>query len=275
MKRKTIIASIGLATALVGLVTTIMSCHPSSPFINIENKFTANGGNSAQSDTSDSSTEESTSEIDLIESLSADIESLNAKVNDLNAKKSKADNDYKEMSQVAYEVSQKNEELLKMNTENKNIIESLNAEIENLKTNKGDEIEESSNESNNKVYITDLDYFTKDGTIVPIPGTIKDNTGQTHENVLGASKNFWSYTYLVNKQYKLLHGVAFLEYSYRDTFDSCNVKVYVDGTVAKQYTIKAGTKPQTISIDVSNADEVTIRLGSYNKVFLSDVYFEP
>lgn len=76
------------------------------------------------------------------------------------------------------------------------------------------------------------------------------------------------------KQYKLLHGVAFLEYSYRDTSDSCDVKIYVDGTIAQQYKIKAGTKPQTISIDVSNADEVTIKLGSYNKAFLSDVYFE-
>lgn len=113
MKRKIIIASIGLATALVTLVAAIISCHPSSPFINIENKITANGGNAAQSVKSDRSTAESTSENTLIESLSADIESLKAKVNDLNAENVKADNDYKEMSQVAYEVSQKNEELLK------------------------------------------------------------------------------------------------------------------------------------------------------------------
>lgn len=129
-----------------------------------------------------------------------------------------------------------------------------------------------------RVYISEIDYFNKDGTMVKKEDTL-DNLGKLRTNTLGVSRVGWEYTYRINKQYRYLRGTAFLTYENRTwTNTDSYVRIYGDGEKLNSISrITAGTDPQSIDTDISNVDELKIVFHGHtsNRVLLSEVYLEP
>jgi len=130
-----------------------------------------------------------------------------------------------------------------------------------------------------RLYIIDIDYFNKSGTMVRKEDTT-DNLGINRTNVISTSDAYgWKYTYKANNQYNWVKGVIFLCYDGRASSAYGDITVYADGVEVDTYRAKSGKDPVEFAMNVSKATEVTVKFrtggssGSKN-VFLSELYFE-
>ncbi|GEM_PF-5984727 len=107
------------------------------------------------------------------------------------------------------------------------------------------------------VYLNDLDYFNKTGSIYGNSNfdRVSDNTGKEYGRAYcidGWGSNVYSAEYLINGNYTNFEGTAAVAYDLRDTEDSKFFEIYGDGILLYTSPVfTAGTMPSAFNIDVS------------------------
>ena len=116
------------------------------------------------------------------------------------------------------------------------------------------------------VQISSLEYFT--GTDFSVKNNIKDNLGNTHDNVVFATTQGWSNhtnknVYKINKKYSKLTGLWFQLYDYR-TARSQNIpytgtlEIYGDSKLLYSGKMGPGKEPIKLDLKLSGVTELSV-----------------
>lgn len=106
------------------------------------------------------------------------------------------------------------------------------------------------------VWLKDLDYFT--GERWSNPSTMKDNLGNTHNNVITGDQ---CNVYKINGQYSKISGTLFFNYDAR-TYNAgtkSSLEIYGDGELLYSAEMSGSKEPIDFSVDLSGILELKIR----------------
>lgn len=119
------------------------------------------------------------------------------------------------------------------------------------------------------VSVAKLEYFT--GNAFALNNNVKDNLGNTRDNVVSPKPVGWSNAattnvYKLNKQYSRLSGIWFQLYDFRTevkygigaTDYLSKLEIYGDGKLLYSGEIKAGVEPKNIDLNISGVTELKI-----------------
>ena len=115
------------------------------------------------------------------------------------------------------------------------------------------------------VWLKDMTYFTCSGSYYTLMNGLKDNLGNSRDNVItlddGSStvtQNTGSHTYLLNGQYSKLTGTLFQRFEYRSNTATNYIEVFGDGNLLGRYTVTGGKYPVDFSVNVSGVLQLEI-----------------
>lgn len=116
------------------------------------------------------------------------------------------------------------------------------------------------------VWVSDLDYFTKDGNWY-FGGTTKDNLGVEHAHSMKRGTLYFSnsITYKLNGKYSYLTGLFYQQYNYRSSSGG-TLTIYADGEAVWKASVSGGNDPVEINVNMQGVKELEIELsGSYSE----------
>lgn len=114
------------------------------------------------------------------------------------------------------------------------------------------------------VWLTDLDWFDKSGSITTMNSQI-DNLGQEHshclcDNIYTRFIGDFSITYHIDGNYTMLTGTLFQEYSNRASRGTVEFEIYGDEQLLWSGTMTAGIDPVEFSVDVRDVQKLKIHI---------------
>lgn len=117
------------------------------------------------------------------------------------------------------------------------------------------------------VLIENLDYFTKDISLLALSDSGKDNVGNIHGSGMALdSDGGGEVQYLLNAQYKRIKGTVGLAYGDRNATEESIFKIYGDGKLLfSSRPITAGNVPESFDVDITGVINLTLEAScNYN-----------